>query len=279
MNSKMKALAVLAAIAGSAAFAGSAQAAVIDDDPVQLISNKFDFGNNTFAGGAPNGSGNLEWDYSGGAFGVSPHLTGTLHLDGASGLCGRMRIEQFDNAGVSLNTTVGGTVCAASNAHQAWGVNLNPAGDPLTDHALISIERMNAAVGIWTTAAAVSVTANTHDDAVEIAPGGGVAFGGAGSLAWNLENGTLQPHLTGTLEIDNSPGQCARMVLNYLSESGAFITSRAGGTVCAPNAALNSWTVDLDPYRAVLGQVEVEIETLGAFGWVTAGTQTVSVAA
>ena len=44
MKSKMKALAVLAAIAGSAAFAGSAQAAVIDNDPVQLTSAKFDFG-------------------------------------------------------------------------------------------------------------------------------------------------------------------------------------------------------------------------------------------
>ena len=277
---KRSILLAILVLAGSASFAGAAQAAVIDNDPVQLTSAKFDFGNNTFVAGAPTGSGNLAWDYSGGAFGVSPQLTGTLHLDNANGLCGRMRIEQFDAAGVPLSSTVGGTVCAASNAHQAFAVNLNPVGDPLTDHALISIERMNPAVGVWTTAASASVTADTHDDAVQINPGGAVSFGFPGSLAWNLQDGQLTPHLTGTLQLVNSAGLCARMKLNYLAESGAFITSRVGGTVCAVDNAVNSWTVDLDPYRDVMGRVRVEIQTMGAAGvWVTAGSQTVSVAA
>jgi hypothetical protein len=279
-------LIAVVAVAGSASVASAAQAAVIDDDPVQLLSNKFDFGDNTFAAGAPTGSGNVAWDYSNGI--VSPELTGTLHLRNAAGLCGRMRLEQFSRAGALLNTTVGGVVCAANNAHQVFAVNLAPAGNALTDHVLVSIERTGAAAG-WTTAASVSVTANTHDDPVLIAPGGGAGFGGAGwlfgapigsgSVSWNLENGTLKPHLTGTLHLVNNAGTCARMNINYLTDAGGFITSRAGGIVCAPNNNAFAWSVNLAPYRDVLGQVEVELQTLSAAGaWTTLGSQTVSVA-
>ena len=262
------------AVAGSASFTGAAQAAVIDNDPVQLLSNKFDFGDNTFVAGAPLGSGNVAWDYTGGI--VSPQLTGTLHLRNAAGLCARMRVEQFSRAGAPLFTTVGGTVCAANNAHQAFAVNLNPPGNALTDNVLVSIERTTPAGG-WVTAVSTSVVANTHDDPVAIAPGGGAAFGG--SVSWNLENGSLKPHLTGALSLVNNAGLCARMNINYLTDAGAFITSRAGGTVCAPNNNLFSWTVDLAPYRDILGQVEIELQTLNAGGgWATIGAQTVSVA-
>ena len=195
---------------------------------------------------------------------VSPQATGTLHLRNAAGLCARMRLEQFSRAGALLVTTVGGTVCAANNAHQTFAVNLNPAGNALTDNVLVSIERTNAGGG-WSTAASASVTANTHDDAVAIAPGGGVGFGGpgwlfgapvgSGSVSWNLENGTLKPHLRGTLHLVNNAGTCARMNINYLTDAGVFITSMPGGTVCAPNNGAFAWTVDLAPYRDVLGQV------------------------
>ena len=267
-------LIAVGAIAGSASFAGAAQAAVIDNDPVQLLSNKFDFGDNTFVAGAPLGSGNVAWDYTNGI--VSPQLTGTLHLRNAAGLCGRMRLEQYDRAGALLSTTLGGMVCTASNAHQAFAVNLNPAGTALTDNVLVSIERTTPAGG-WVTAASTSVVANTHDDALAIAPGGGAVF--AGLVAWNLENGSLKPHLTGALSLVNNAGTCARMNINYLTDAGAFITSRAGSVVCAPNNNAFSWTVDLAPYRDILGQVEIELQTLNAGGgWTTLGAQTVAVA-
>ncbi len=279
-------LIAIVAVAGSGSFAGAAHAAVIDNDPVQLLSNKVDFGDNTFAAGAPTGSGNVAWDYSLGI--VSPQATGTLHLRNAAGLCARMRLEQFSRAGALLVTTVGGTVCAANNAHQTFAVNLNAAGNALTDNVLVSIERTNVGGG-WATAASVSVTANTHDDAVAIAPGAGAGFGGpgwlfgapvgSGSVSWNLENGTLKPHLRGTLHLVNNGGTCARMNINYLTDAGAFITSMPGGTVCAPNNGAFAWTVDLAPYRDVLGQVEIELQTLNAGGgWATIGSQTVAVA-
>jgi hypothetical protein len=267
-------LIALVAVAGSASLTGAAQAAVIDNDPVQLLSNKFDFGDNTFVAGAPLGSGNVAWDYSNGI--VSPLVTGTLHLRNAAGLCARMRLEQYDRAGGLLFTTLGGTVCAPDNAHHAFAVNLNPTGNALTDNVLVSIERTTPAGG-WVSAVSMSVVANTHDDPVQIAPGGGAAFGG--SVSWNLENGSLKPQLTGALSLVNSAGQCARMNINYLTDAGAFITSRAGGVVCAPNNNLFSWTVDLAPYRDILGQVQIELQTLNAGGgWATVGAQTVFVA-
>ncbi len=279
-------LIAIVAVAGSASFAGAAHAAVIDNDPVQLLSNKFDFGDNTFVAGAPTGSGNVAWDYSLGI--VSPQATGTLHLRNAAGLCARMRLDQFSRAGALLATTFGGTVCAANNAHHTFAVNLNAPGNALTDNVLVSIERTNVGGG-WATAASASVTANTHDDAVVIAPGGGMGFGGpgwlfgapvgSGSVSWNLENGSLKPHLRGTLHLVNNAGTCARMNINYLTDAGAFITSMPGGTVCAPNNGAFAWTVDLAPYRDVLGQVEIELQTLNAGGgWATIGAQTVAVA-
>jgi hypothetical protein len=278
-------ISALVALAGSASLAGAAQAAVIDNDPAQILAPRFDFGDNTFAAGAPMGSGDVEWDYGGGD--VTPLLTGTLHLTNASGECARMRLQQLDVAGAPTVTAVGGVVCAPNNAHNAFAVNLNPSGDPLTHHATVSIERLTPAGG-WATVGSVTAWADTQPDPVQIAPGGGVGFGGAGwlfgapvgsgSVSWNLENGTLKPHLTGTLHLVNNAGQCARMNLDYLTEFGAFITSRSGGTVCAANNSHHTWTVDLAPYRDVIGQVDVEIQTLGAFGWVTIGNQTVSVA-
>jgi hypothetical protein len=275
----------LLALAGALGSAGAAHAAVIDNDPVQIINAKFDFGDNTFVAGAPTGSGNAEWHY--GAAGVQPHLTGTLHLNNAAGLCGRMRLQQFDRNGAAVNTFLGGAVCAASNAHQAFAVNLTPPAAPATDHTVVSIEQL--AAGVWTTVASSTVWANTHDDAVRIAPGGGTGFGGPGwfigapvgfgNLEWNLQNGTLTPHLTGTLHLDNSAGSCARMSLRYLTEFGALITTRNGGTVCAPDNMHHAWNVNLAPFQGVLGQVIVDVQRLGAAGWVTVGSQTVSVAA
>jgi hypothetical protein len=277
--------AALLALAGALGSAGAAQAAVIDNDPVQIVNAKLDFGDNTFVAGAPTGSGNVEWNY--GAAGVQPHVTGTLHMDNAAGLCARMRLEQFDRTGAAVSTTFGGTVCAADNLHHAFAVNLTPPVAPLTDRTTVSIEKQ-AAAG-WTTVASSTAWANTHDDSVWIAPGGGAGFGGpgwlfgaplgSGTVEWNLEDGTLEPHLTGTLHLNNAAGACARMKLRYLTEFGVLITSQTGATFCAAGGGQNSWNIDLAPFRGVLGQVIVDLQTVGAAGgWVTAGSQTVSVA-
>src|SRR4051794_16419971 len=277
--------AALLALAAAFGAAGAAQAAVIDDDPVRIVNAKFDFGDNTFVAGAPTGSGDVEWSY--GPAGVQPHLTGTLHLDNAAGLCGPVRMEQFDSAGAAVSTWIGGAVCPPGDLEHADAVNLTPPAAPGTDHSTVSIEQ--SAGGAWTAVASSTVWANTHDDSVWIAPGGGIGFGGpgwlfgaplgSGTVEWKLQNGTLKPHLTGTLHLNNAAGACARMNLRYLTEAGVLIASRTGATFCAGAAGQNSWSIDLAPFRGVLGQVIVDLQKQTAAGvWVTAGSQTVSVA-
>jgi hypothetical protein len=68
-------------IAGLGVFAGSAHAAVIDTDSVKLTAKSVDFGDDWWGIGGPLGSGELSFKYSGGK--ITPHLTGTIHLDGA----------------------------------------------------------------------------------------------------------------------------------------------------------------------------------------------------
>jgi hypothetical protein len=116
-------IAALAAMAALVAIPGSAHAA-IDTDTVKLTDNDIDFGNDTFVLGAPLGSGSVEWDIVGGFY--TPRLTGTLHLDGASGKYARMHIAYYDGGGGYIDTRHGGIVRAPDNGHHDWSVDLSP---------------------------------------------------------------------------------------------------------------------------------------------------------
>ena len=284
MNRKIKTFAVIAAIAGSAAFAGSAQAAVIGDSAVRLTSDGFDLGGSGFSFGEPNGNGNIEWTYSGGQ--VTAHLTGTLHLNNVDGHCSRIHMEYFDADGDVITIRHGGTVCAPDNGHYPFSVDQSWT-DPNIKSLKVAIEDEDATG--WSTATYATYYAVPPTDAVRITASGadfgasGFALGepvGNGWLQWNLEDGRLTPKLMGTLHLNNVASQCARMNLRYLTEAGTFITSRLGGEVCAPGNQHYEWTVDLDPYTAVIGKVTVELQTEDTSGqWWIRGSQTVSVAA
>ena len=120
------------------------------------------------------------------------------------------------------------------------------------------------------------------DDGVDFGDGNFLLSGptGSGSVSWGLDDGAVKPHLTGTLHLNNSSGACARMNIRYLSEGGAFLTERAGGTVCAADNGHHEFAVDLDPYESnKIGKVTVQLQTLAANGsYVTAGSSTVSIA-
>jgi hypothetical protein len=98
--------------------------AAIDTDTVKLTDNDIDFGNDTFIAGAPLGSGSVEWDIVSGFY--TPRLTGTLHLDGASGQYARMHISYWDGGGGYIDTRHGGIVQAPDNGHHDWSVDLSP---------------------------------------------------------------------------------------------------------------------------------------------------------
>jgi hypothetical protein len=273
------------ALAATATFAASSQAAMIDSDDVLLRSTGFDFGKGWSAPN-PVSAGKIEFNLENGE--IRPHLyDGAIHLNDDDGLCGRMRMRYFDAADTQLAERFGGTVCVTDDQHHAWSVDLDPYADADIDSVEVAVMKITATDEL--VAASGTYGVNTFSDDVEI-DRAGVDFGstgwsggsptGDGYVSWPLDGSTARPHLTGAIHLNNSNGACARMNIRYLTDSGAFLDERHGGTVCAPDNAHHSWNVDLDPYESdQIGQVEVELQTLAVNGdYVTAGSQTVSIA-
>jgi hypothetical protein len=272
-------LAVLAA----GAFSGTAQASVVDYDDARLTSTGYDFGGSGFAFGEPVGSGDLHFHHENGGQ-IRPHLVGTLHINDADGTCGRMRMEYYNNAGSWLATQYGGEVCVTDDQHHSWSVDLDPYSNTAIDSVRVSVQKET--VNGWSTTASETHAIDTHSDGVKITESG-VDFGnsgwngfgepsGDGFVSWDITNGYVRPRLTGAIHLNNSNGACARMNIRYLTETGSFIDSRAGGTVCSPDNGHNSWSVDLDPRD--IGLVTIQLQTLGTNGvYSTAGSQTVSI--
>lgn len=276
----------LAIGAASLTFAGTAQAVVIDTDQPKLTGNGYDFGNGGFVGGAPTGSGELKFVL--GDSKIEPKLSGTIHLNDADGTCARMHLEYRDKNGSSLTPTEhGGTVCAYDDRHHEFTVDLSPYEDKDIASVKVQLEKQTATA--WYVVDNDVFYANTHSDNVKI-PENGVDFGssgwtgsaptGSGSMAWGLDGGVVEPHLTGTLHLNNSSGVCARMNLRYLTQSGVFVTKKHGGEKCASDNGHHSYSIDLSPYDSnKIGKVKVQLQTQGSNGsWNVAGSETVSIA-
>jgi hypothetical protein len=120
----LRSVVTLAAVMLALVAAPRPAAAAIDTDFVKLTDTDVDFGDNTFVLGAPIGSGRVEWDIVSGFY--TPRVTGTLHLDGASGQYARMHISYWDGGGSHIATRHGGIVQAPNNSHHAWSVDLSP---------------------------------------------------------------------------------------------------------------------------------------------------------
>ena len=117
------AVAAAAAVMATAAISGVAKA-TIDTDSVRLVDYEVSFGGSVYIGGAPVGSGSVQWDIVNGFY--TPRLVGTLHMDHASGEYARMHISYWDGGGQLIATRHGGTVHAGDNDHHPWSVDLSP---------------------------------------------------------------------------------------------------------------------------------------------------------
>ncbi|WP_117212813.1 hypothetical protein [Allorhizocola rhizosphaerae] len=82
-----------------------------------------------------------------------------------------------------------------------------------------------------------------------------------GPVEWLVDENDLTPHLTGILHLAGVNNECARMRIDYYTSATTFLTTRYGGTVCAPDNGYNAWSVNLRPYTSnKIGKVKVSIE-------------------
>ncbi len=82
-----------------------------------------------------------------------------------------------------------------------------------------------------------------------------------GTVEWLVDDNDVTAHLTGIIHLAGVFDECARMRIDYYTSATAFLTTRYGGTVCAPDNGYNAWSVNLRPYTSDnVGKVKVSIE-------------------
>jgi hypothetical protein len=122
-----------------------------------------------------------------------------------------------------------------------------------------------AGVGLATAASVGTAEATPPDDWV-VLTGSNIDFGGEGGLLpvlnspaspgileWDTTGGTVTPHLTGKLYLDDALGLDTRIQLRYFDVFDNVLATRAGvetvgQVVYATSNDVESWTVDLAPY-------------------------------
>jgi hypothetical protein len=129
-------------------------------DPVKLTTNGFDFGNGSFLGNGPTGSGTLSWTWT--TSGIRPHLDGTLHLKDVAGACARMKLEDFDADGDLVGTSTGGNACATDDALNKFTVDLGTFSDWGIVKTKVSLQTLGAD-DVWRTTASTTAYASTEN--------------------------------------------------------------------------------------------------------------------
>ena len=274
------------AVAASAAFAGPAQAAVIDTDRPKLTGTGYDFGNGTFVAGSPTGGGRLEFALKNGQ--IEPRLTGTLHLNDADGTCARVKLSYRDRGNDALtDPAYSPTKCVDDDHHHEYDVDLDDYADNAIDNVKLSLQKKTASG--WSTVESETFPVDTTDDKVKITADG-VDFGdlqfdlgaplGHGNMSWDLDGAVVAPHLSGGLHLNNSSGVCARINLRYYTAAGTFLTKRADEEFCADDNGHTFRIIDISPHASnKIAKVKVQLQTLAANGsWNVAGHRTVSIA-
>jgi len=120
---------------------------VLDTDLVEVTGSQIDFGGSLWGINSPIGPGTMTWRVVDGFY--TPHLVGTLHLDGANGMYGRMHVSHWDGGGNLISTQHGGIVRASGMGHQSWPVDLTPQNLSQIVEAHVCTELSNDGVNFW----------------------------------------------------------------------------------------------------------------------------------
>lgn len=96
----------------------------------------------------------------------------------------------------------------------------------------------------------------------------------SGKVRFLVDENDVTPVVEGKLGLHGVNGECARMRVDYYSITSIFLTTKYGGTVCAPDNGFNAWTVDLSPYTSdKVGKVKVSVEhQLSSGAWAIVGS-------
>lgn len=246
---------------------------------VKLVGNSIDFGGAFFveADEEPLTWGTLSFRNDGTT--IEPWLVGYLHFYDALGVTARMQMRYFDAAGNELTTRVSDEHTATSNGHERVDISMAPFADP-TIHR-VNVSTTIEAAGNWFTVTAQNyylydlgpATEDVQLHEIDIDFGGygfdGTSTTSPGELAWNVgPNGTIRPHLTGYLHLNQARGVRARMQIDYLDYFGVQIARHVGGTVEAETSGHRRWRVDQDPFESpAIHQVRVYTTIELADGW------------
>jgi hypothetical protein len=268
-------LAILAATAGVFAFASSAQAVVVQNEPVGMIGDPQEMLRDSW----------LALDFTGGR--VIPRLTGTLEVNNAEGSCFALRITEYDGA-TFLHSRRGAKHCVTDGDDHAFPIALNGVGDALTDTVDVDILQETAASG-WSKQDGREVTLETSTDSVTFDANGldltgptNTTAGGtptsAATVSWPIDNGLVTPTFDGYVIFEDFL-PCARVRLLLRDETGALVEEVRGPKHCAPDAGYHRFhDVLAGTPSDVVTEMEVVLERKAGGDWIEVESDTVSIA-
>ncbi len=250
----------------------------------------YDIGGQTFANGNPTDKAEVQWTQA--WFANLVHVSGTLHFEGVSGSCARVKVTSYDeNGSVILPVDHSAEECVFSDAHigRAFGVDGRLGASKVT----VALQtRVNAPNAPWGGIGSktfeygpVLKTADVLISRIETDFGSGVFTGGtasdSGTLTWKVDDYRPYPVLNGILFMREAKYLCARMRLKYIrSDSGTVVDNAYGTERCQTDDDLHQIPIFLGASNrayAAVDTVKVMIEVRPDGGtWSTRGQYTVN---
>ena len=157
-------LALLATGVGLSAFASSAQAVVVDNDPASLTGNAE----------VQLTDANLAFDFSNGM--IEPRVTGTMAVVNGDDACFHVKMDSYDGTTL-LHSKRGTNRCMGNDLLHEFDIDLPEDADPLTDRVVVKVEK-DGPQG-WTVRDEATIVMNTFSDSATLT-GSGIDAGGLG---------------------------------------------------------------------------------------------------
>jgi hypothetical protein len=218
---------------------------------------------------------------------TTPKLTGDLEATNAGDTRVRVRIDSY-NGGDYLNTEYGNPMDVPDDDFISWNVDRPGIGDPLTDKVVVAVEKESLLNG-WETQDERTYNMNTDSDSFTVLDQG-IDIGGSGysggvptsdaTVWWTIDEGLVTPEFDNMrLHLDNFGGDCGRIKVRYLTETGDPLEKGTSTRQCPNDNNHYSWPSDIPPYTsALIGQVEVIAQTRAGGQWGDANSITLSIA-